>query len=314
MRYLAIGGMTIDDVVLEDGTYHASVPGGNALYSALGARLWSAGVGVMSFAGSDYPPAILEQLRASGIDVTLVARLEMQSVHLWILYEPDGRRQIFYQQRSSHLGSLTRIAEDGLLRLRDTFPDVRAVHVAALPVAVQAPILQALSLLRLQVTVDSIEAHGSVGGDLQAYRDRPVLRGTTAFLPSREEFDVLRGDSPEDAAAWSLAGGDLGHVVVKQGRAGATVYGLAKRSTVSVPAYPVEVRDPTGAGDAFCGGFMVGMAETNDPVEAALRGAVSASFVIEAVGALHVLDVNPREAMSRLDALRRQRAASGPAR
>jgi len=124
----------------------------------------------------------------------------------------------------------------------------------------------------------------------------------------------LRGDSPEDAAAWSLAGGDLGHVVVKQGRAGATVYGLARRTTVSVPAYPVEVRDPTGAGDAFCGGFMVGMAETNDPVEAALRGAVSASFVIEAVGALHLLDVNPREAMSRLEALRRQRAASGPAR
>ncbi len=310
MRYLAIGGMTIDDVVLDDGTYHASVPGGNALYSALGARLWSDRVGLMSFAGSDHPPAILERLGASGIDVSLVARLKIPSIQLWILYEPDGRRQIFYQRRSSHLSSLIRVAQDAAARLDDALPDIRALHVAALPISIQAPIVQVFSPLGRQLTVDSIEVHGSVGEDLRAYRDHAVLRAATVFLPSREEFDVLRGDAAEEVAAWSLEGGALRHVVVKRGRDGAIVYGLAQRTAVSVPAYPVDVRDPTGAGDAFCGGFMVGLAETNDPVEAALRGAVSASFVVEAVGGLHLLDVDTREVMSRLQALRRELPAS----
>ncbi len=57
---------------------------------------------------------------------------------------------------------------------------------------------------------------------------------------------------------------------------------------------------------------MVGLAETNDPVEAALRGAVSASFVVEAVGGLHLLDVDERETMSRFDALRRELETSEP--
>ncbi|MBA2557345.1 MAG: hypothetical protein H0V12_08405, partial [Chloroflexi bacterium] len=209
MRYLAIGGMTIDDVVLDDGTYHAAIPGGNALYATLGARLWSDRVGLMSFVGSDHPPAVLERLEACGIDVSLVARLEMPSIHLWILYEPDGRRQIFYQQRSSHLSALAGVAERGASRVRDAFPNVRALHVGALPVAVQEPIVQVFSPLGLQLSVDSIEAHGSVGGDLHAYRGHAVLQAATVFLPSLEEFDVLRGDLPEDDAAWSLAGGYL---------------------------------------------------------------------------------------------------------
>jgi ribokinase len=71
-----------------------------------------------------------------------------------------------------------------------------------------------------------------------------------------------------------------------------------------VPAYPAKVRDVTGAGDAYCGGFLTGLAETEDPVEAALRGAVSASLVVEGVGALYALDSAAGLAQARLDSLR----------
>jgi sugar/nucleoside kinase (ribokinase family) len=64
------------------------------------------------------------------------------------------------------------------------------------------------------------------------------------------------------------------------------------------------VRDVTGAGDSYSGGFNVGLAETADPLEAALRGAVSASIIVENIGALNSLDVNPNLAEARLNSLR----------
>jgi ribokinase len=64
------------------------------------------------------------------------------------------------------------------------------------------------------------------------------------------------------------------------------------------------VRDVTGAGDAYCGGFMVGLSETGDPVEAALRGAISASITVEGIGATYALGTTPGLAEARLRSLR----------
>jgi ribokinase len=62
--------------------------------------------------------------------------------------------------------------------------------------------------------------------------------------------------------------------------------------------------DVYGAGDSYCGGFLVGLDQTGDIVEAALRGSVSASIVIEGTGAYYALDVLPELAEARLQSLR----------
>ena len=43
---------------------------------------------------------------------------------------------------------------------------------------------------------------------------------------------------------------------------------------------------PTWAGDGFCGGFLAGLVEGRSPAECAAMGTVSASYIIEAQGAL----------------------------
>jgi len=71
-----------------------------------------------------------------------------------------------------------------------------------------------------------------------------------------------------------------------------------------VPAAFANVVDVTGAGDAFCGGFLAGFLATDDPVAAAAHGVVSASFVVEtrgAVAALASLDID--QGNSRLQAV-----------
>jgi ribokinase len=70
-----------------------------------------------------------------------------------------------------------------------------------------------------------------------------------------------------------------------------------------VPGYPSRFLDPTGAGDAFCGGFLAGYAATRDPLLAAMHGNISASFCIEGSGAFYLLDAMPGLAQARLQSL-----------
>ena len=107
---------------------------------------------------------------------------------------------------------------------------------------------------------------------------------------------------------WDLADAfaDMGPevVVLKLGAAGQILFDCKRKMRWGIPAYPARVRDVTGAGDAYCGGFLVGLVQTGDPLEAALHGAVSASLVVEGSGALYALDSTSGLAQARLEALR----------
>ena len=93
------------------------------------------------------------------------------------------------------------------------------------------------------------------------------------------------------------------HVVIKRGEQGQMLYDVTARTRWEVPAYPARVSDPTGAGDAFCGGFLAGYHRTFDPVQAVLYGNVSASLVVEGCGAFYALDVLPGLPEARLEVL-----------
>jgi sugar/nucleoside kinase (ribokinase family) len=64
-----------------------------------------------------------------------------------------------------------------------------------------------------------------------------------------------------------------------------------------------DVVDTTGAGDAFCGGALVGYSRTGDPVEALLHGAVSASFAVAARGPTALIEADHDLALERLHQL-----------
>ena len=92
-------------------------------------------------------------------------------------------------------------------------------------------------------------------------------------------------------------------IVVKRGALGQMLYDAVSKKHWEIPAYPARLEDPTGAGDAFCGGFSAGYLKTFDPMQAVLYGSVSASLAIEGSGAFHALDALPGLAQARLEAL-----------
>jgi hypothetical protein len=100
-------------------------------------------------------------------------------------------------------------------------------------------------------------------------------------------------------------------VVAKQGEYGAAMF-VGDRF-FSLPAYPLEtVRDPTGAGDSFAGGFMGYLASRGEDAasdDAELRramtyGSVLASFNVEEFGTDRVRRLDRAEIDARYDELR----------
>ena len=56
-----------------------------------------------------------------------------------------------------------------------------------------------------------------------------------------------------------------------------------------IPAVAVgDVVDQTGAGNTYCGGFLVGYCREGDVVAAGCYGAAAASFTLEAVGCARI--------------------------
>lgn len=70
--------------------------------------------------------------------------------------------------------------------------------------------------------------------------------------------------------------------VVTRGDRGAEVHTAG--SLTHVPTYPAREVDPTGAGDGFCGAFLVEYRRTGSPVEACRFASAAASLLVEGAG------------------------------
>lgn len=98
-------------------------------------------------------------------------------------------------------------------------------------------------------------------------------------------------------------------VIAKQGEYGAALF--TPTGFFALPGFPLEdVRDPTGAGDSFAGGFLGYLDSQSGPIdELALRramgyGTVLASFNVEEFGTERVSRLSREEIDSRMQALR----------
>src|SRR5947209_20608525 len=86
-RVIVVGNLTIDDVVLPDGTTQMSSVGGNSLYTALGVRLWQPRVGLVTRRGEDFPRDLTAVLHSLGVATDGVVDIRGPTVRNWVVYE-----------------------------------------------------------------------------------------------------------------------------------------------------------------------------------------------------------------------------------
>lgn len=289
---VVLGQLSIDDVVLADGTTAMASCGGDATYAALGASLWTAPVGVVAPAGDDFPPQHLEAIAARGLDLGGVRRVDGPAIRYWVLYEADGRRTFVQRSPESAFVDTSPVPDD----LPGRFWSARAFHLAAMPFAAVETLVRAIRA-RAPEAIVTLDTHED---EVAGYQDRisAILPAVTAFLPSREEVASWFGwDDPERAI---LELGGLGQrlTIVKLGADGSLVHDARNGELARVGLAPGPVVDVTGAGDAFCGSVAAGLVLGDTASEAARRGAAGASLAIGGFGALHDW-IRPDEAEQR---------------
>lgn len=310
------------------GNPRLDAPGGNLLYAAGGLAVWESSIGLVARVSDDYPREWLDDLEKRGLDIRGIrARPEDQAIDLrsFIAYTETNERSA--SNPVSHFARRQLTFPKSLLGYQppdDSRKNPRERDPAS-PAAADAPKefwnAPCVHLCPFDFTSQSQMLDLFKGGSNQTvcldpapnymnpgFRQdlRTVLHGLTAFLPSEEEMRSLFWGEIHDLWEMAESIGALGAriVVVKRGNLGQIVYDAAGRRRYEIPAYPARVADPTGAGDAFCGGFLAGFQRTGDPLMAALYGNVSASLAVEGSGPFYPLDVLPGLAEARLHALK----------
>jgi sugar/nucleoside kinase (ribokinase family) len=131
----------------------------------------------------------------------------------------------------------------------------------------------------VHVSVDA----GSAGfmADFGAKRFLGAIAGADLLFPSLDEGRALTGLDDPSAIAQKLAK-SFPVVALTLGSAGVIV--ASKSDFVVVNVVPVATVDPTGAGDAFCAGFLAEWIRSRDPRAAAEAGAKLAARAVGIVG------------------------------
>jgi sugar/nucleoside kinase (ribokinase family) len=297
MTVFAFGNIAIDDLVFADGTTMWGVPGGGAVYAALGAALSAGSAAVIAPIGPEYPRDAFADIDFSR------CRLGSHTMRNWGLYETDGSRHFLSRRDSLPWEAFS--SDAGEL---DAGP-YAFCHIAPMPWARVVALVEALRTRGARLI--SLDLHDRELAAVGLESVLALVERVEVFLPSRQDVDVLFPGWPPVAARRALRARlpDVPAIGVKCGPDGAFVHAAGSAQIIVVPSAATEVIDATGAGDAFCGGFLAGFAATGDVSEAALRGAIAASFAVSAVGPSGLTRPVLAQALARTAALRERMTA-----
>jgi len=195
---------------------------------------------------------ILKVLGEYGIDTQGVARdVANNTSATMVMVDPDGERTFIH-----YIGANAAIRESDIDL--DLVRRSRLLHVAGsnlMPGFDGEATARILAEARASGVATSLDtAWDSSGRWLQLIE--PCLPHLNLLVPSFEEARQIAGRAdPADVADFFLAYG-IQVVALKMGSQGC--YVKTRDQALSLPAYPVQAVDATGAGDAFAGGFLAG--------------------------------------------------------
>jgi sugar/nucleoside kinase (ribokinase family) len=288
---LVVGSVAYDTIETPFGRAEETL-GGAAVYFALAARLFTR-VRLVGVVGDDFGEEHLELLRERGIDLGGLERAPGSTFRWAGRYGYDlGTRETLRTELNVferfHPAIPAAWRETGIAFLGNIDP------------VLQARVLEQLPRRRLAVC------------DTMNYwiRDRRdelerLLADVDVLVVNDDEARQLAGTPNLAAAAARIRALGPRRLVVKKGEHGALLFG--EEGAFSAPGLPLEaIVDPTGAGDAFAGGFVGHLAGRPRPDDADWRravvyGCVLGSFCVESFGVGRLVDLTRDEVEDRFE-------------
>jgi sugar/nucleoside kinase (ribokinase family) len=294
MSLLVVGSVALDTVETPFGIATDAL-GGSATFFSAAASLFC-GVNLVGVVGSDYPIDELRFLEERGVDLSGLEQVVGESFHWAGVYSYDLNSR---ETRETRLG----VFADFKPRIPDSFRDAQWVFLGNIDPDLQLDVLD-------QVRAPRLVACDTMNYWIASKRDSLIrlLKRVDLLLVNDTEARELSGDhNLLRAARWIHRQGPK-MVIVKKGEHGAILY--THDFIFFAPGYPLEeVFDPTGAGDAFAGGFMGYLARADslradDVRRAMVYGSALGSFAVEKFSIDRLRDLTAAEIQERVATFR----------
>ncbi|GAB4527680.1 MAG: PfkB family carbohydrate kinase [Haliangiales bacterium] len=269
---LVVGSVAFDDI---DGPFglQKDLLGGSASFFATAASYFTKRVSVIAVVGDDFPRRHLQDFSDRGVDISGIERTTGQTFRWVGKYADDLATR---ETLDTQLG----VFADFRPKLKEHHRGSNLVFLGNIDPTLQREVREQCGAAKL-VVADTMNFW------ITGKRDelRQTLKGVHTLLINDEEARLLAETHNLVHAARAILEMGPHSVVIKRGDAGALL--VYDGGIFAAPAMPLEdVRDPTGAGDSFAGGFMGYLAYANnlDPSTirtAMITGSVMASFSVE---------------------------------
>jgi sugar/nucleoside kinase (ribokinase family) len=271
---VVISNIIVDDIVLPDGARRSGVLGGAATYSAIGAASWWPQVAIVAGVGSDLNELAGGRFARLGLRGEGMVNRGQHTIRNHLVYLASGERTETPLLGIEHFATMQTTPDD--------VPEVLLPAAGTYFFRDESPgFWRSVARRRAQL--------GTTLWEWQAGGTTPPARGVTpaawpsvrALLPTADIFSLTLSEAREllglrdpEGIANQLLNAGASIVVLRMGAAGALIAGPRGRLRLHPPAS--NVVDVTGAGNAFCGGFLAGWCRTQD-LEWAARAAAAAA-------------------------------------
>jgi sugar/nucleoside kinase (ribokinase family) len=295
MSLTVVGSIAFDSVKTPFGERERML-GGTAVHFSLAASFFTE-VRPVGPVGDDFGAAEFEVLERRGIVTDDVEQVEGGKSFFW-------RGHYDYDLNVAH-------TDDTQLNVFAEFEPKLSPASEAADVLFLANIQPDLQRrVRAQCTTAEFTALDSMNLWIDTAKDSllAAIGEVECVIVNDAEIRQLTGESNLARAARAVMSLGPRAVVAKQGEYGAALF--TENGFFALPGFPLEdVRDPTGAGDSFAGGFLGYLDSHDGPLdEASLRramgyGTVLASFNVEEFGTERVSRLTREEIDERLATL-----------
>ncbi len=293
---LVVGSAALDSVESPLGKVEDAL-GGSSFFFSTAASLF-APVRLVAVIGSDFPMEKIEFLKGKNVDTTGLETAEGETFRWGGVYheDPNLRDTLF-----TKLG----VFENFDPKLPEDYRNTPIVFLGNIHPALQLKVLDQLNNPEL-VVLDTMNFWIDGTPDLL----EKVISRVDAMIINDEEAAMLTGQTDLRKAAANLFERGPSSIIIKKGQHGAVL--LRKDGDIfCIPAYPVNlVKDPTGAGDTFAGGFVSYFAKhdfnnSKNWRQAIVHGTIVASYVVEDFSMDRTRNLTVEEVKERIGTLRR---------
>lgn len=276
--FVSFSSIIIDDIVLSNGRTFMNTLGGAGTHALVGMRVWSDRLGYAAAVGDDFDPTHRQLLESLGVDMRAVMRREgHRTARAWQLFEPDERRiEVFRTDRDDFERYKPQLEE-----LPEDYLAAKGFHIHWGTCAEVVELVRKLRAINPTMCLLWEPSPPELKGTPDEFQ--AVCSEVDLVSPDTDEARILTGETTVQGMIERFLSWGVPLVALRMGAKGSLV-GASGGKFYRAPAVPATIVDVTGAGDAYCGGFLVGLGMGEDTAQAAARAAVSASFALEQFG------------------------------